>query len=285
MPKAVTEMLRRRALAVHGDIAALLDNTSELDEAGIHILRMASKEVRGLWELLKPILDDFPVAQAIADLAETAATLSETRDRQIADKVLRHLCRRAHGKADRRALKAALRRLQQAESNTGMRAVVSHRLRERWCEDYLRWQTLSLDIDTDELVYAGYGRLYRKASVIAHKAAARDDPRLWHQARKWVKYLALTLPLASDGAWLHDYLTGFHQLEKRIGQLHDLEGLLVRLMKLDWPDHAIDQQNQVHTLIQRKIRSALSDCAAMAEAILTKKPRGFTRKLRAAICP
>lgn len=284
MPQATSDILRHRALCVHSDVASLLATATELDADTVHALRAASKEIRGLWQLLKPILDDFRVDQAIADLGETAASLSEARDRHVIHKVLTRLYQQERGKDTRKALKGALQRLQATGSETGMRAALSGHLRDSWAKDYHRWQTLVLDISAAELISAGYGSLYRKAHGLARKALANNDIQRWHRLRKWVKYLALTLPLAGDGAWLKNYCADLRRLAENIGRLHDFERLLIALTELDWTDQARDQQLHVCTLIEREMRAAIEDCAAVASAILGRKPRKFIRKLHAAAC-
>lgn len=287
MPQATIDILRHRALCVHSDVASLLNTATELDADTVHALRAASKEIRGLWQLLKPILDDFRVDQAIADLGETAASLSEARDRHVIHKVLTRLYQQERGKDTRKALKGALQRLQRLQatgSETDTRAALPGHLRDSWAKDYHRWQTLVLDISVAELISAGYGPLYRKAYGLARKVLANNDIQLWHRLRKWVKYLALTLPLAGDGAWLKNYCANLRRLAENIGRLHDLERLLIALTELDWTDQARDQQLHVCTLIEREMRAALEDCAAMASAILGRKPRKFIRKLHAAAC-
>jgi CHAD domain-containing protein len=280
MPKASIDVLRKHALRVHEDVADMLNTDSELEEDAIHGLRVAAKEVRALWQLLKPLLDDARAEQAIASLGEAASSLSEARDQYVTADTLARLCQRARGKDARQALENALELLQAGRSGTDTRAVASRQLRTSWAEDSKRWQTLDINISQAELISEGYGRLYRKAHRLTHSALKSDDIQLWHSLRKWVKYLALTLPLTGDNSKLEALCSDITRLGKKLGRLHDLDRLLSEIATLKWPDQDSEQPAYVSHLIRREIGTALEECAALAKDLFDDEPRKFIRELK-----
>lgn len=280
MPKATIDVLRRHARRVHDDVAAMLSTDAELEEDAIHGLRVAAKEVRALWQLLKPLLDDARAEQAIASLGEAAASLSEARDQYVTADTLARLCRRARSKDARHALESALQLLQAGRSDKGTRAVASRQLRETWAEDGKRWDTLDIRISQSELISEGYGRLYRKAHRLTHSAMLNDDIQLWHSLRKWVKYLALTLPLIDSSNKLENLCADVARLGKKLGRLHDLDRLLSELAALEWPDHGSERAAYVGHLVHREMGALLEGCAALAKDLFHDEPRSFIRELK-----
>lgn len=280
MPKATIDVLRKHALRVHDDVAEMLNTDAELEEDVIHGLRVAAKEVRALWQLLKPLLDDARAEQAIASLGEAAASLSEARDQYVTGDTLARLCQRARSKDARHALENALQLLRTGRSDNGTRAVASRQLRESWAEDGKRWETLDINISQAELISEGYGRLYRKAHRLTHSARNNDDIQLWHSLRKWVKYLALTLPLAGDSSKLEALCADVTRLGKKLGRLHDLDRLLIELATLEWPDQDSEQPAYVSHLIRREMGTVLEECATLAKDLFDDEPRKFIRELK-----
>lgn len=281
MPQARLDTFRQHALRVHEGVASMLGTDTELAEDAIHDLRVATKELRALWQLLKPLLDDPRAEQAIADLGKAAATLSAARDRHASRETLKHLCQRQRGKHAQKALGRALYLLQTTGSEKSTGTVASRQLRANWAEDYQRWATLDAEIDADELFSSGYGRLYRKAHRLHARASNNNDTRLWHKLRKWVKYLALALPLAGAGPGLEAMYADFRRLADRLGRLHDLEKLLLDLTALEWPADDNEHASRVRELLRHEIHAAVEDCGTMANVVFARKPRRFIHMLKA----
>ncbi|MEE4252125.1 MAG: CHAD domain-containing protein [Alcanivoracaceae bacterium] len=280
MAKQPIERLREHALRVHYDVSMMLDTDGPLEEDAIHGLRVAAKEVRALWQLLKPLLDDLRAEQAIASLGEAAASLSEARDQYVTADTLARLCQRARSKDARAALEDAMHLLQASRPEQSTHAAASKQLRESWVADGKRWETLDISISQAELISEGYGRLYRKAHRLTHSALSNDDIQLWHSLRKWVKYLALTLPLAGDSHKLEDLHSDVSRLGKKLGRLHDLDRLLIELATLEWPDHNNEQLAYVSHLIRREMGSVLDQCGSLSKDLFDEEPRKFIRELR-----
>jgi len=280
MPKATIDALRKHALRVHDDVAEMLATDTELEEDVIHGLRVAAKEVRALWQLLKPLLDDARAEQAIASLGRATASLSEARDQYVTADTLTRLCQRARSEDARQALEGALLRLRSARPDDSTRTFASRELKESWAEDGKRWATLDINISQSELISEGYGRLYRKAHRLTHSALENDDIQLWHSLRKWVKYLALTLPLAGNSNKLESLCADVTRLGKKLGRLHDLDRLLIELATLEWPDQDSEQAAYVSHLVRREMGSVLEECATLSKELFDQQPGKFIRELK-----
>ena len=280
MPKATVDALRQHALRVHDDVAEMLGAGAELEEDAIHGLRVAAKEVRALWQLLKPLLDDARAEQAITRLGTAAASLSAARDQYVTVDTLARLCQRSRSKDARQALEDALLRLQAARPHDSTRTVASRQLKESWAEDGKRWQTVDISISQSELISEGYGRLYRKAHRLTRSALENDDIQLWHSLRKWVKYLALTLPLAGNSKALDSLCADVTRLGKKLGRLHDLDRLLIELATLEWGDQDSEQAAYVSHLVRRELGSVLEECNLLSRALFDPQPGKFIRELK-----
>ena len=280
MARQPVQRLREHALQVHDDVRAMLDTKGSLEEDAIHGLRVAAKEVRALWQLLKPLLDDARAEQAIRELRDAAATLSQARDQYVVIDTLNQLRSRARSADARDTLGDALQLLRQQHPEESTRAVASRTLTECWQHDLLRWQTLEANFGSAELIREGYGRLYRQAYKLTHSAIAADDIKLWHALRKWVKYLALTLPLLGKGSKLESLTEDVTRLGKKLGRLHDLDRLLLEAAALEWPDDKTEQRAYVNHLIRREIGKALESCAPLAKELFDQAPEKFISDLR-----
>jgi CHAD domain-containing protein len=280
MAKQPVERLREHALRVHHDVSMMLDTDGPLEEDAIHGLRVAAKEVRALWQLLKPLLDDARAEQAIGELRDAAATLSEARDQYVVTDTLSHLLSRARSRDASEALGEALLLLRQRHPEDSTRTGASRMLSDCWQHDSQRWQTLKAEINNSDLIHEGYGRLYRKAYKLTHSAIATDDIQLWHALRKWVKYLALTLPLLGKRNKLEMLTEDITRLGKKLGRLHDLDRLLLESAALEWPENKVDQRAYVNHLIRCEISRALEGCTPLAKELFDQAPGKFINELR-----
>ncbi|MFN3714285.1 MAG: CHAD domain-containing protein [Alcanivoracaceae bacterium] len=278
MPTLSVDTIRTHALAVHDDVRDMLSREGPLEEDCVHGLRVASKELRALWQLLKPVMDDQCAREALTQLRDVATSLSEARDQYVVLDTLKGLCAKARSRDTRAALDAALLYLRDHTPETLTQVAASPELQDSWQRDLQRWQALHTDILASDLRDEGFGRLYRKARKLTHAAIQSDDIHLWHALRKWVKYLALTLPVAGDSKAQERFSPDLTRLGKKLGKLHDLDRLLLALSELDWQGSE-DQLGYINHEIRREISRLLSDCSALATRLFDPSPRAFLRRL------
>lgn len=270
--------LRRHAEQVHADIALMRNDQDILQSEDIHGLRVASKELRALWQLLRPLLDKDEVRTAIANLDQAAASLSDSRDYQVAISTTQRLLERTRNRDARHALREAQSALLAAAPATASHAATE--LQHHWLQDARRWQALTSTADAATLRKRGFGRLYRKAARLARAARCEDDIRLWHRLRKWVKYLSLTLPLAGQSSSQRALIEEFERLGKKLGQLHDLHQLVLRIDRLDWQQTAPQQAAYVKHLIRREEARLCQRCSDITSTLFAPSPAQFIARLR-----
>jgi hypothetical protein len=281
MPTLSVDAIRHHALAVHEDVRDMLSREGPLEEDCVHGLRVASKELRALWQLLKPLIADDSAREALTSLRDMAAGLSEARDQYVVLDTLQVLCSKARSRDAREALESALARLHAHIPEADLQVASSAELRDGWQRDLQRWQSLTTELATAELHNEGVGRLYRKARRLAITATRNDDIQLWHALRKWVKYLTLTLPVSADDKAQARLGPDLARLGKKLGKLHDLDRLLLALSEMEWRDDE-DQLGYVNHEIRREISRLLSDCSKLSSRLFEPTPRTFLRRLRRA---
>ncbi|MEE4250617.1 MAG: CHAD domain-containing protein [Alcanivoracaceae bacterium] len=275
MSKSAIEPLVRHALQVHDDVAEMLADDVLLGDDVVHGIRVASKEMRALWQVVKPLLDDNRAKQSINELRDAAATLSEARDRYVILQTLERLCQKAPSKDARRALSVTLDKLRTQEQEVGSPAATTVQLHDCWQQDKHRWQSLDISVDSNTLLAEGYGRLYRKAHRLTRAALRSDDIQHWHALRKWAKYLSLTLPVYAQSTKLEQLTDDISRLGKKLGRLHDLDRLLLAVNELDWTDGDPERGAYVSHLVRREIGNVVSQCSKLAQALFNDEPRQF----------
>ncbi|MCC1497100.1 CHAD domain-containing protein [Alcanivorax sp. 1008] len=275
MSKSAIEPLVQHALQVHDDVSEMLADDEILGDDVIHGIRVASKELRALWQVIKPLLDDNRAKQSINELRDAAATLSEARDRYVIIQTLERLCQKAPSKDARKALTATLDKLCSQKQEADRGTATAAQLHECWQQDRQRWQSLDISVDSNILLAEGYGRLYRKAHRLTRTALRSDDIQHWHALRKWTKYLSLTLPVYAQSAKLERLTDDITRLGKKLGRLHDLDRLLLAVNELDWTDDDPERGAYVSHLVRREIGNVVSQCSKLAKALFNDEPRQF----------
>jgi len=279
MPNDTLLRLRKHALQVHEDATAMLTGDGPLEADCIHGLRVASKELRALWQLLKPLLDDTRADTAITSLRDAAASLSEARDRYVMLTTVNTLIRKTRNEDACQALTLLQQRLQTNNPEASTEVTPSLALHDAWRQDQQRWQQLDVSVSDQDLLRDGYGRLYRKGRRLVIRALDRGDIQDWHSLRKWVKYLALTLPLLGKKRKLETLNERTSQLGRYLGKLHDLDRLAIEIPALVQPDDDPEQIAYATHLVHRELSRVLTDCESLASKLFEESAGDFVRLL------
>lgn len=279
MPTDILLRLREHALQVHEDASAMLADEAPLPADCVHGLRVASKELRALWQLLKPLLDDTRADSAITSLRDAAASLSEARDRYVMLATADTLIRKTRNEEARQALSLLQQRLQASAPEASIEVMPSLALQDIWHQDQQRWQQLELSVETQDVIREGYGRLYRKGRRLLIRALDRGDIQDWHSLRKWVKYLALTLPLLGKKRKLETLNERTSQLGRYLGKLHDLDRLAIEIPALSQPTDDPEQIAYASHLVHRELSRVLTDCESLASKLFEDSAGDFVRQL------
>ena len=124
--------------------------------------------------------------------------------------------------------------------------------------DRQRWHDLELSCGERELMRDGYGRLYRKARKCFHRAAASGKAEDWHRLRRWVKYLALSLPVIADDSKAKALAARYAKLGRQLGDLNDLDVLASRLKQL--PDSRAMSPREAIAMIEQRALAQQKKC-------------------------
>ncbi|MCH8498904.1 MAG: CHAD domain-containing protein [Marinobacter sp.] len=270
MASKLFQRLQGRALALHQDCHALIIHGKELRPRDVHRLRVNMKELRALWQVIKPFTDAALVAQANLQLAGTARELAGARDLHVGQKTLDRLMRKAPTRV-KPALSHSRERFTLYQTALSTTPSPPSHLPVTLHEDSVRWQSLMIQASKRELVSRGYGGLYKSARKQFKLAAQGHQKEDWHKLRKWTKYLGLTLPLIHKDNRMHEPAKAFAKLSEKLGELHDLDHLADWLTALNNSSDPL--LTEAVTYIEHKADQLRRRCGRMASTLL-KEPSG-----------
>lgn len=219
-------LIKRNALETHERCQRILDGKTELSSNDVHALRVASKQLRASWQLLKPLLKTTHAEEGNRQLARGAATLRVPRDLKVMSTTLSTLAKQASGKDAQKTLSEGHRILFSELNTSTTRGEVTEPLVNAFHQDQLRWQSLEIRLPDSRLLRKGYVRLYDKAIKLANAAQTSGDVTLWHRNRKWVKYLGYSLSRLPSSRTLPFDHADIVAFGKKLGQLHDIHCLI-----------------------------------------------------------
>lgn len=278
--------MKADADAVHFSIASLLADEASSSDAVIHQLRVATKRLRALWQLARPLVGNDPVREAIASLRDASAGLSAARDQTVMLKTLRRLAKEHPDGKYGDSLRTMTKFLQENELAVVPSIPDRADLRVEMCRDRQRWEIIGSG--GDEHVLSGFKRLYRKGRKLTRIASTRNGSNevdLWHESRKWVKFLSLVLPLCGDHRPIEKLAKGYGRLGKRLGKLHDYDQLLWRIKNMQCPERLSVDLESVSDLVESRRAKVLSRCDKLAKKRYKVRPKAFVDQLRSSLRP
>ncbi|HBJ34129.1 MAG TPA: hypothetical protein DDZ51_05075 [Planctomycetaceae bacterium] len=276
------------ALACHAQASTILAKSDPIDAEAIHQLRVLSKRLRSYWELLQPFVGKSQVKLATKQLQNAASRFAAARDHHVLVTLL--------GKLAKKAKKPKL----QSSLNDVLKAFIeSHRTdppsaesdlphsgdddAQIWQLDRRRWESLDFGSDADSVgtrsVRKGLQRIFKKARDLHERAVTEHDIERWHELRKWVKYLSLTIPLCGDEPSTSIVAEEWTRLGKTLGKLHDYDELIKRIGQLG-PDQVDNQQSVRATRwLAGKRERICVQCDMHARRLLAQRPGPFAKSL------
>lgn len=247
--------------------------TASLSPAAVHDCRVAVKQLRAHWQLLRPWLSRNVHRQIDAELRDGARVLAGARDDHVLLVTLDKLARKA-----RQPEQPALQRLRHqllAQANPVPADQDHQQAVNAFRNDLLHWQALRLTPTDHELLNTGLARTYKQCRHRTRKAADSPDPHAWHDLRKWVKYLlyqqrALGLEVASQD--------GLNLLGSQLGKLHDLH--MLQDVATCRPDKTLSPEDRktVIAVIARCEKTLLKKCQSSALALFELPTRKWIRQ-------
>lgn len=268
--------LLTRARHLHGEVSAMCHEHGTLTADDVHRVRVMTKELRALWQLLKPL--DMPQGDgADKDLAHAAATLAAARDATVIPATLRDLARHAPRKSERHLFTDALQCL--FPDPQPVEVEVPPSLLETMAADARRWHSIQADIDDQALITKGVRRSWRKIRNRILTAMDSDGVRQWHALRKWVKYLSIQMALLEQAGLKSPLsLADSRRLARDLGHLHDVH-VLIRYVDAHRDAFSDDDAGYCLHLLRNHEARMLDACRSHAAHLTQIKPRQLRKTL------
>ena len=260
--------------AIHINEQALADlQHPPLPANAVHDCRVAVKQLRAQWQLLRPWLSRDDHRAFDHNIRSAARLLAGARDNHVMAATLQKLASKAD-KPQRHSLSRVATTLfsdpdPQPEASHHQEAITAFAL------DQQRWQSLALSISDHELLVSGLARTYKQCRNRTIKAQGSSDPQHWHDLRKWVKYLLYQQQaLADQHIHTPSHDADLERLGKTLGKLHHPHMLREHVQA---HSHAIEKQKDLaHTLdaIHGREKRLLKKCQPESQRLFqapTKK--------------
>jgi CHAD domain-containing protein len=229
---SVQDAMRRITRQQVDSVLELIDAATRDDEVAVHELRKASKKLRALLRLVRPVFADFDKEnQALRDIARSVSVL---RDATILIGSFDRVVEAYGAQLDRQALGAVRARLTRRRNalvaDTDVAGLLA-KARTDLCALEKRSHDWTLDADGVDAVQRGLRRSYRRARHAMRDARATPTPDCMHEWRKRAKdhwyHARLFEPIWEEPMQAH--ANAAHALGDQLGDHHDLTVFLANL--------------------------------------------------------
>lgn len=275
MSKRGSKRVIDRAGTLHAACAPELVEQTRLAPVDVHRLRVSVKELRALWQVLKPFLSGGQADAASRDIGRAAKQLAGARDQFVRVKTLDKLMRKAR-EEERQSLGRAREQLVALQPESAEEALATADIVSLFAQDRERWQGLDLACGRRELIDYGYGRLYRRGRKRFQRAVDSGEDEDWHQLRRWTKYLALALPLIADKGATRKAAKRYARLAEKLGDLHDLDELKYSLQALPGPGEASNRQAIL--IVVERADALRGECHKRSKRLFRSRPKDAAKR-------
>ena len=275
-------VMRQHVMAAHDQSRQILGGGDVGGNEAVHALRVATKKLRALWLVAVPVVGKQNADEAIDQLRGASSHLGDARDHHVMMTLIGKLAAKAKKPKAKTALTAIRDAMATESPPEDADAVSIERLKQVWANDSRKWTDgLFAHPDAKGLekkIRKGFRRIYKKSRKLYQSAILENDAKHWHDLRKWVKYLALALPIYDHSPLITRRTEDFTRLGRRLGKLHDHDELLLRIVGLrDRVDP--DLLESATRQIVRRREALRIDCDWMAGRLLGSSPRQFMQDL------
>ncbi len=284
MSKAVTSesdlpgRLAGAACAQDEALITLLDGRSSLSADQVHEVRVAVKRLRAIWRVAVGVADKKTARHQDKALRLAARSLAGARDLQVMGETLDTLRKDARD-YEGEAIDA-VRAMALDVAVDAVAPPMPEGLESVFRADLYLWRNLEAEADNDELIKKGFGRLYAQGRQQGLEAVVENQPALWHDFRKRVKYQLYQLEPLED--LLEDSeisLKEFRKLGKLLGELHDLHVLDEHLRRSKKGCENKEPFVIVRQLIARQEADRVAECRKRTRRCYSLKPKAFRKIL------
>jgi len=227
--RSLAEAVRSIALEVNESTRRQVNAKAAFEPESIHEIRVATKRLRALWQLVRPVIEPQIARSADDRLRDAARLLAAARDAHVLADLLTQLRDTEEalyqGTFDRAAT------LLDDDFNLDEQAAdLRSALLAAIDDDRESWRSLVLP-DNRSLIEHGLGRAYRKTRRRAETAARTESHLDSHSWRRWVKYLRYQIEalVAAAPDEMERRAEELRALGRVLGQRNDLAVLRQRL--------------------------------------------------------
>jgi CHAD domain-containing protein len=269
------------------NITALLEDTPQLSDSGIHEIRKTCKRLRALLAMVRPKRHSGSFRKADREIRDLARQLAGMRDSKVLtdtiDKIAQHFSPLLSDIAlspVRDSLQAQLA----TNSENNAASADSRTLQKRLKRVRRAIGRIDCTLINRKTLVSGMMDCYRNGKHAYSKLEETPDTDNAHDLRKQAKYLYYQLQFVAG--WNNDVLAplieNFHRLEDTLGNDHDLAVLAQTLAKQTQlcPDKT--RKELLNALVESRRIALLSGALRLAGKLYADTPGRFRKQLKSA---
>jgi len=249
-----------------------------------HEARKATKRLRAILQLLKPVLKEVDFKVALRTFEQIANMLAELRDANSRLLAIERLIITFNQREDhtslvvvRNYLKTELTQIEQKDYVEIFNQISQH-------TSYIEYQMRNWVIDKPGrmLIFTSIEKIYRKARKLVRKAYKHNQHDLLHAFRKQNKFLLHHTELISN-IWpevMEAYISEFEKLSDLLGEEHDLALLHTYIETLTNNNELSDEVGTALALISNRRTYLQNSIFHLQSKIYVDSPKSFAKRLR-----
>lgn len=250
----------------------------------VHEARKATKRLRAILQLLKPVLSRTDFNLALRTFEQIASMLADLRDANSRLLAIEHLMKSFRDREEyasivavRNYLANELRNIEEHDFENVFEQIQQH-------TSYVEYQvqTWSIDKPGRKLIFKSIRRIYKNARNISTKAFSSNKMELLHDFRKQNKFLLHHIELIKQ-IWpevMEAYIGEFSKLSDLLGEEHDLELLHSYIDELTHINEMTDEAGIVLVIINNRRLYLQNSIFHLQSKIYVDKPNNFKKRLR-----
>ena len=252
-------------------------------EDAVHRIRVILKILRSRQQLIRPCVHPNSYRSANQRLKSAADELAGRRDGDVLLKTHAKLLKKTSGKKTNKSMKALMPLLEQVKE-VALEPIDWKTVKKRLDAEAAFWKRQSTPRTsiTQATIIQGLRSTYSKARKRFEAAYNEKDLHLFHDWRKWTKYLLFQLTfLESAGCEkLKKRTQALTKLSKLLGNHHDLHVYRQHIHQVSAKDFSSDQLARCDVRIRQSEKAIENQCKTYARTGFREKAGDFEALIR-----
>ena len=252
-------------------------------EDAVHRIRVILKILRSRQQLIRPFVHPNSYRSANQRIKSAADELAGRRDGDVLLKTYAKLLKKTSGKKTTKSMKALLPFLEEVKE-TSLEPIDWKTVKKRLDAEAAFWKRQSTNkaFEAESPIIRGLRLTYSKARKRFKKSYAEEDLYLFHDWRKWTKYVLFQLHfLESMGCEkLKKRIQALTKLSKLLGNHHDLHVYRQHIHQVSAKDFSSDQLARCDVRIRQNEKALENQCKVFARVGFKEKPSQFEAIIR-----